>query len=130
MKLRAHRDRGGVVVITGASSGIGRATAVAFGRRGFRVGLIARGADGLQGACADVGHAGGRALAIAADVADYAQVESAAARIEEELGPIAIWVNNAMATVFCDAAHIAPDDFRRATETTYLGAVWGTLAAL
>jgi NAD(P)-dependent dehydrogenase (short-subunit alcohol dehydrogenase family) len=119
-----------VAVVTGASAGIGRATAVAFGRRGWRVALLARGIEGLQGARAEVERAGGRALEIPCDVADPAAVESAADRIERELGPIEVWVNNAMATVFCDAQSVSAEDFRRATEVTYLGAVWGTQAAL
>lgn len=119
-----------VVVVTGASAGIGRATAVAFARRGWRVALLARGEDGLLGALRDVESAGGRAIAIRCDVADATQVEAAAARAENELGPIEVWVNNAMATVFCEAASVTTADFRRATEVTYLGAVWGTQAAL
>ncbi|HEV7803362.1 MAG TPA: SDR family oxidoreductase [Burkholderiales bacterium] len=119
-----------VVVVTGASAGIGRATAIAFAKQGWAVGLLARGADGLEGARRDVEDAGGRALAIVTDVADSAQVEAAASRVELELGPIEVWVNNAMATIFCDFLAIDPADFRRSTEVTYLGAVWGTRAAL
>ena len=119
-----------IVAITGASAGVGRATAVEFGRRGWRVALLARGVDGLQGARADVEQAGGQAMIIVVDVAAQAQVEGAAARIERDWGPIDVWINNAMATIFCDALSIAPEDFKRATEVTYLGAVWGTLAAL
>ena len=119
-----------IAVITGASAGIGRATAEAFGRRGWRVALLARGVDGLEGARAAIEAAGGEALAIATDVADHAQVEAAAERVEREWGPIDVWVNDAMATIFCEVARISPEDFRRATEVTYLGAVWGTMAAL
>jgi NAD(P)-dependent dehydrogenase (short-subunit alcohol dehydrogenase family) len=119
-----------VVVITGSSAGIGRATAIAFARRGWCVALLARGADGLEGARRDVEHAGGRALVVVTDVADPQQVEAAAERVERELGPIDVWVNNAMATIFCDFLEIEPQDFRRATEVTYLGAVWGTRSAL
>jgi NAD(P)-dependent dehydrogenase (short-subunit alcohol dehydrogenase family) len=119
-----------VAVITGASAGIGRAAALAFAAHGWRVALLARGADGLEGARAEVERLGTEALAIAVDVADPAQVEAAAARVEARWGRIDVWVNNAMATVFSEAGRVAPADFRRSTEVTYLGAVWGTLAAL
>lgn len=118
------------VVVTGASGGIGRATAVAFARMGCRVALLARGRQGLDGAAREVEAAGGIALALPTDVADHAQVEAAAERVEREFGPIDVWINNAMATIFCPAERIAPEDFERATRVTYLGAVWGTLAAL
>ncbi len=119
-----------VVVITGASSGIGRAAARAFARRGARLGLLARGVDGLEGAAAEARDLGTEALAIPTDVADYPQVEAAAARIEEELGGIDVWVNNAMLSVFSPVKELAPDEVRRVTEVTYLGYVHGTLAAL
>ena len=119
-----------VVVVTGASAGVGRATATAFARTGARVGLVARGRDGLEGARRDVKAAGGEALVVAADVADHEQVERAAAEVEHSLGPIDVWVNNAMATAFSPFAEIAADEYRRATEVTYLGYVWGTMAAL
>jgi NAD(P)-dependent dehydrogenase (short-subunit alcohol dehydrogenase family) len=119
-----------VVVITGASAGVGRATAVAFARTGARLGLVARGRAGLAGARRDVEAAGGKALVLAVDVADHEQVEHAAAQIEESLGSIDVWVNNAMATIFAPFAEIAPEEYRRATEVTYLGYVWGTMAAL
>lgn len=122
--------RAGIVVITGASAGIGRATAVKFARHGWRVALLARGIDGLEGARKEVECAGGEAMLVPADVADQAQVEAAAERVEHEWGPIDVWVNNAMSTIFCDFVRISPEDFRRATEVTYLGTVWGTLAAL
>ncbi|QYY28512.1 SDR family oxidoreductase [Cupriavidus pinatubonensis] len=118
------------VVITGASAGIGRATARAFGRMAWRVGLLARGQDGLRAAASEVERSGGVALPIVVDVADHDAVERAAARVEAELGPIDVWINCAMATIFCRADQIAPADFVRATHVTYLGAVWGTLAAL
>jgi NAD(P)-dependent dehydrogenase (short-subunit alcohol dehydrogenase family) len=120
----------GVVVITGASAGVGRATAVAFARTGARLGLVARGRDGLEGAREDVEAAGGEALIVSADVADHEQVERAAAEIEDSLGPIDVWVNNAMATVFSPFGEISPEEYKRATEVTYLGYVWGTMAAL
>jgi NAD(P)-dependent dehydrogenase (short-subunit alcohol dehydrogenase family) len=121
---------GKVVVVTGASAGVGRAAAIAFGRRGDRVALIARGADSLEGASREVIQAGGEPLAIPADVGRHDEVEGAAERVETELGPIDIWVNNAMATVFAPFAEIEPEEFARATEVTYLGLVWGTRAAL
>jgi NAD(P)-dependent dehydrogenase (short-subunit alcohol dehydrogenase family) len=118
------------VVITGASAGIGRATAIEFARLGARVALLARGADGLEGARRDVEAAGGRPLVIPCDVAEGAQVEAAAALVEQTWGGIDVWVNNAMATIFSPAMDIPPEDFRRVTDVTYLGAVWGTRAAL
>ena len=121
---------GRVVVVTGASTGVGRATARAFAARGESVGLIARGHDGLEGARREVAERGARALACIADVADADAVEAAAARIEAELGPIDVWVNCAMATVFGRVWETTADEFRRVTEVTYLGAVNGTLAAL
>src|ERR687894_903729 len=119
-----------VVVITGASAGVGRALAQAYGARGASVGLIARGLDGLAGAREDVERAGGRALVCAADVADADQVEQAAAAVERELGPIDIWINNAMVSVFSPVKEMTADEFRRVTEVTYLGYVYSTLAAL
>ena len=119
-----------VVVVTGASAGVGRATAVAFGARGMRVALLARGEAGLKAAAAAVEEAGGVALVLPADVADAAAVDAAAARVESDLGPIDIWVNNAMTTVFAPAWEVTPEEFRRATDVTYLGQVHGTLAAL
>ena len=121
-----------VVVITGASAGVGRATVRAFAERspGVRIGLLARNGDGLEGARREVEAAGGRALAIPTDVADPEQVEAAARRVEEELGPIDIWVNDAMATVFSEFEDVEPEEYRRATEVTYLGAVYGTMAAM
>ena len=120
----------GVVVVTGASAGVGRATAVAFGRAGERVGLIARGRDGLEGARRDVEAAGGEALVVPADVADADAVERAAEAVEDSFGPIDVWVNNAMVAVFSPLARMTAEEYRRVTEVTYLGYVWGTMAAL
>jgi NAD(P)-dependent dehydrogenase (short-subunit alcohol dehydrogenase family) len=119
-----------VAVVTGSSAGVGRAVAVAFARRGWRVGLLARGTAGLEGAEAEVRAAGGEPLAIRVDVADPEGLQDAAERFERELGPIDVWVNNAMATVFAPFTQVTPEEFRRATEVTYLGTVWGTMAAL
>jgi NAD(P)-dependent dehydrogenase (short-subunit alcohol dehydrogenase family) len=118
------------VVVTGASAGIGRAVARLFGERGDRVGLIARGQAGLEGAAHDVQQAGGSAMAVAADVADFAQVDAAAQQIEETLGPIDVWVNVAFTSVFAPFAEMTPAEFRRVTEVSYLGFVHGTMAAL
>src|SRR5215472_431427 len=119
-----------VVVITGASAGVGRATVRAFARRGAHIGLIARGRDGLEGARREVEATGGKALVLPADVADAERVEAAAAAVEDQLGPIDIWVNNAMASVFSPVKEMTAAEFRRVTEVTYLGFVYGTLAAL
>jgi len=118
------------IVITGASAGIGRATAQLFGARGDRVGLLARGQAGLDGAVNDVEHAGGTALAIPTDVADFAQLKEAARRIEDALGPIDVWINVAFASVFAPFLEIAPEEFKRVTEVSYLGFVYGTRVAL
>jgi NAD(P)-dependent dehydrogenase (short-subunit alcohol dehydrogenase family) len=131
MRMRIGRQtKPRVVVVTGASAGVGRATAVAFGRRGDRVALLARGTAGLEGAKADVEAAGGTALPLPTDVGSATSVEAAAEACEAELGAIDVWVNNAMATVFSPVAQTTPEEFRRATEVTYLGTVYGTLAAL
>src|SRR5256714_1720486 len=119
-----------VVVITGASAGLGRATARAFAREGAHIGLLARGRDGLEGARRDVERLGGRALALPTDVADADQVERAAEAVEREFGPIDIWVNNAMVSVFSPVKEMKPEEYKRVTEVTYLGVVYGTLAAL
>ena len=118
------------VVVTGASAGIGRATARLFGERGASVGLIARGEEGLQAAAREVEEAGGKALAVSADVADYEQVATAARQIEETLGPIDVWVNVAFTSVFSPFAEITAEEFRRVTEVSYLGFVYGTMVAL
>ena len=127
---RQHRKRPPVVVITGASAGVGRATVREFAKHGARIGLIARSRDGLEGARREVIEAGGRALAIPADVAFPDQVESAADAVERMLGPIDVWVNNAMVSVLSPAIEVTPEEFKRVTDVTYLGYVYGTLAAL
>ncbi len=119
-----------VVVITGASAGVGRATVREFARHGAWIGLVARGRDGLEAARREVKAAGGKALVLPTDVADPRQVEAAAAQVEEKLGPIDIWVNNAMTSVFSPIKQMTAAEFKRVTEVTYLGYVYGTLAAL
>jgi NAD(P)-dependent dehydrogenase (short-subunit alcohol dehydrogenase family) len=123
-------DKQEVVVITGASAGIGRATARLFGKRRAKIGLIARGLDGLEAAKREIEELGGEALVLPLDVADPDALEAAAARIEEAFGPIDLWINNAMLSVFSPIMEMTPDDYRRVTDVTYLGYVWGTLAAL
>lgn len=119
-----------VVVITGASAGAGRAAVREFAKHGASVGLIARGQDGLEAAAREVEEYGGRALVLPTDVANAEQVQSAADRVEQELGPIDIWVNDAMTSVFSPIKQMTPEEFKRVTEVTYLGYVYGTLAAL
>jgi NADP-dependent 3-hydroxy acid dehydrogenase YdfG len=122
--------QGKVVVVTGASAGVGRATAVELGRRGARVALLARGTEGLEGARREVVASGGEALVLPTDVADPDAVEAAAAAAEAQLGPIDVWVNNAMAAVFGLVADTDARDLARVTAVTYLGSVYGTMAAL
>jgi NAD(P)-dependent dehydrogenase (short-subunit alcohol dehydrogenase family) len=119
-----------VVVITGASAGVGRATARRFAKEGARIALLARGTDGLEAAAREVQNLGGRALAIPCDVADAGAVEAAAERAEQMLGPIDVWINNAMVSVFAPVQETTPEEYQRVTEVTYLGFVYGTLAAL
>lgn len=119
-----------IVVVTGASAGVGRATALEFARRGCHVAILARNAARLGAAGEEIRHYGVRALPIVADVAEAEAVEGAAGRIERELGPIDVWVNNAMATIFAPIHRITSEEFRRGTAVTYLGQVHGTMAAL
>src|SRR5688572_708744 len=126
----ADRSDSQTVVVTGASAGLGRSLACAFAKRRARVALLARGADGLDGARREVERLGGTALAIALDVADADAVERAVDEIEAALGPIDIWVNNAMVSVFSPIAETTAGEFRRVAEVTYLGTVYGTLSAL
>lgn len=119
-----------IVVVTGASAGVGRATALEFARRGCHVAILARNAARLEAAGEEIRHYGVRALPIVADVAEAEAVEGAAGRIETELGPIDVWVNNAMATIFAPIHRITSEEFRRGTAVTYLGQVHGTMAAL
>ncbi|OKL40028.1 SDR family oxidoreductase [Pontibacter flavimaris] len=122
--------RKGVAVITGASAGLGRACAREFAKQGYDVGLLARGVEGLEGAKREVEQMGRRAVYVQVDVADAQAVEAAAARIEQELGEIDVWVNNAMNSVFSPVKKMEPDDYKRVTDVTYLGQVYGTLSAL
>jgi NAD(P)-dependent dehydrogenase (short-subunit alcohol dehydrogenase family) len=118
------------VVITGAGAGVGRATARAFAERGCNVGLLARDADRLNAAAEEIRSKGGRACPVPTDVSDPDAVEAAADQIERELGPIDVWVNDAMVTIFAPVHAITPAEFRHQTEVTYLGTVYGTMAAL
>jgi NAD(P)-dependent dehydrogenase (short-subunit alcohol dehydrogenase family) len=119
-----------VVVVTGSSGGVGRAIAHAFAKRGAHIGLLARGAEALAQVVEEVESLGGQALAVSTDVSDHAQVEAAAVAVEARFGPIDVWVNDAMATVFAEFTSLKPEEFKRATEVTYLGTVYGTMVAL
>lgn len=118
------------VVVTGASAGLGRAIAREFGKRGASVGLIARGVDGLNAARREIEESGGRAIVLPLDVADNNAVEQAAATVEDQLGPIDIWINDAMVSVFSPVKEMTAEEYKRVTDVTYLGFVYGTLAAL
>jgi NAD(P)-dependent dehydrogenase (short-subunit alcohol dehydrogenase family) len=122
--------RAKVVVVTGASAGVGRATVREFARRGARLGLIARGRERLEATAGEVERLGGQALVLPGDVSDPARIEEAAARVEARFGPIDVWINNAMVSVFSPVQTMAAEEYRRVTEVTYLGVVHGTLAAL
>jgi len=126
--MPAHTPQ--VVVITGASAGVGRAIVQAFAKRGAHIGLLARGQAGLEATARDVETLGGKALLLPTDVANAEQVELAAARVEEVFGPIDIWINAAMTSVFSPTIEMTSEDYKRVTEVTYLGFVYGTLAAL
>ena len=128
--MKQDRMNQEVVVITGASAGVGRATAREFGRDRASVGLIARGEERLQATKREIEQLGGRALVFPCDVADAECVEKAAAATENEFGPIDIWVNNAMTSVFSPVEEMTAEEFRRVTEVTYLGVVHGTLSAV
>jgi NADP-dependent 3-hydroxy acid dehydrogenase YdfG len=119
-----------VVVITGASAGLGRATAREFGKHGAKVGLIARGIEGLEAAKREIESSGGKALVLPLDVANADAIDEAAASVEQQFGPIDVWVNNAMASVFSPVKEMQAEEYKRVTEVTYLGVVYGTLAAL
>ncbi len=128
--MKSNQQKRRVVVVTGASAGLGRAIVREFAGKGCDVALIARGTDGLEGARKEVEHAGGRALVFPIDVADADAVERAAAETEEKLGPIDVWVNNAMNSVFSPVREMKAEEYKRVTEVTYLGQVYGALSAL
>jgi NAD(P)-dependent dehydrogenase (short-subunit alcohol dehydrogenase family) len=130
MSTKTNGKRGEVVVITGASAGVGRATAREFARRGAKIGLLARGRDGLEAARREVERAGGEALVLPTDIAEQNQVDAAAEAVEYKFGPIDTWINNAMVSVFSPVNKMKPEEFKRVTDVTYLGSVYGTLAAL
>jgi NAD(P)-dependent dehydrogenase (short-subunit alcohol dehydrogenase family) len=135
LREERRRDMSGhdhpeVVVVTGAGAGLGRAIVQSFAKRGAHIGLISRGTERLDDAVREVADLGGQAIALPADVADAQALEDAASRVEAEFGPIDIWVNDAMTTVFSPVREMSAADFKRVTEVTYLGFVYGTMAAL
>jgi NADP-dependent 3-hydroxy acid dehydrogenase YdfG len=119
-----------VIVVTGAAAGVGRAIAREFGKEKARIGLIARGVDGLEAAKREIEAMGGQAIVLPLDVADSEAVDRAAQKVEEEFGPIDVWVNDAMVSVFSPVKEMKPEEYKRVTEVTYLGYVYGTLSAL
>lgn len=129
-RFEAATRQSEIIVVTGASAGLGRATARAFARRGARIGLLARGRDGLEAAQREVESLGGQAIVLPTDVADADQVAEAADIVERQFGPIDVWINNAMVSVFSPVKEMTPEEYKRVTEVTYLGVVYGTLAAL
>jgi short-subunit dehydrogenase len=130
VSIPGRSRRAEVVAITGASAGVGRAIAHAFAKRGANVALLARDMDGLAGTAAEVEALGGRALVLSVDVAEADAVEQAAASVEEQVGPLDVWVNDAMATILAPLHATTAQEFTRATTVTYLGVVYGTMAAL
>lgn len=128
--MKKTNESKGIVVITGASAGLGRACARAFGESGYDVALIARGMDGLRAGKNEIAAMGRKTMYVSVDIADAPAVDRAAQQIEDELGPIDIWVSNAMNSVFSPISEMVPSDYKRVTEVTYLGQVYGTLAAL
>ena len=130
MHASPHGTTRRVAVVTGASAGVGRATARLLAKNGYDIGLLSRGESGLHHAADEVLARGGRAVAVKADVGSWEQVRDAASAIESRLGPIDVWINNAMVTVFSPVDRMDADEIRQVTDTTYLGQVYGALAAL
>ncbi len=128
--MKSNMFKNKVIVITGASGGVGRVTAWEFAKQGAKIGLLARSIEQLEGAKREVTEYGGEAIIIPVDVSDAEAVEAAADKVENELGPIDVWVNNAMNSVFAPFKEIHADEFKRVTEVTYLGQVYGTMSAL
>src|SRR5947209_7067162 len=127
---QSNRIDGRVVVVTGASGGVGRALVRKLGQRGCKVGMIARGRDALDAAAHEVEQLGGRAVVVAGDVADANQIEAVAEETERAFGPIDVWVNDAMVSMYAPSWDISPEEFRHITDVTYHGVVYGTMAAL